>query len=464
MTGSALGRLPSIAVLPFSNMSGDKEQEYFSDGLAEEIINALAQIAGLKVIARTSAFAFRGQNTDIRRIAETLGVANLLEGSVRRSGNRIRVTAQLITATDGTHLWSERYDRELADVFAVQDEISAAISEALKVRLSPQSAAKPRYTPTLPAYEALLKARHFHWKVSAESMEQAKLFYEQAIALDPQFALAHALYADYLFGRTTIGLSPMREVAPAIRALALRALELDPSLADAHGPLCLLASSFDYDWNEAGRQFALATPGGLGSAQCHMGGGWNYVLASGRRMEAVAELRLAVQGDPLHLTHRAILAMALAAVARFAEAEELLRQSEDLDPSFMWTHYYLADIHAAQQKFVEALPFAEKAFSLAPWYAPAIGIYAGLLVRTGDQSRGRTIVSALGLGEVYGASKGLAIFHTVCGNIQLAADWYERAIEERDSFAVSYLQAAIGEPLRASQYWPKLAALMNLSA
>ena len=462
--GSAVGRLPSIAVLPFANMSGDKEQEYFSDGLAEEIINALAQISGLRVIARTSAFAFKGQNTDIRRIAETLGVDHVLEGSVRRSGNRIRVTAQLITATDGTHLWSERYDRELADVFAVQDEISAAISEALKVRLSPQSAAKPRYTPALPAYEALLKARHFHWKVSAESMEQAKLFYEQAIALDPQFALAHALYSDYLFGRTTIGLSPMREVAPAVRALAQRALELDPSLADAHGPLCLLASSFDYDWNEAGRQFALATPGGLGSPQCHMGCGWNYVLASGRRVEAVAELRLAVQGDPLHLTHRAILAMSLAAVGQFAEAEELLRQSEDLDPHFMWTHYYLADVQVAQQKFVEALPFAETAFSLAPWYAPAIGIYAGLLVRTGDQGRGREIVRALGAGEAYGASKGLAIFHTVCGDIELAAHWYERAIEERDSFAVAYLQAAIGEPLRASQYWPKLAALMNLSA
>ena len=174
-------------------MSGDKEQDYFSDGLAEEIINALAKIPRLKVIARTSAFAFKGQNTDIRRIAETLGVASILEGSVRRSGNRIRVKAQLITATDGTHLWSERYDRELADVFAVQDEISAAISKALQVRLSPQAAEKPRYTPKLPAYEALLKARHFHWKVTAESMDQAKPFFEQAIALDPQFALAHAL-------------------------------------------------------------------------------------------------------------------------------------------------------------------------------------------------------------------------------------------------------------------------------
>ena len=198
---------PSIAVLPFANMSGDKEQEYFSDGLAEEIINALVKVPGLKVIARTSAFAFKGQNTDIRKIAETLGVANILEGSVRRSGNRIRVTAQLITAADGSHLWSERYDREMADVFAVQDEISAAISGALQVKLSPAAAAKPRYTPKLPAYEALLKAKHFHWKVTAESMEQAKVFYEQAIALDPQYALAQATYADYLFGRTTLGMT-----------------------------------------------------------------------------------------------------------------------------------------------------------------------------------------------------------------------------------------------------------------
>ena len=269
------------------------------------------RLPGLKVIARTSAFAFKGQNSDIRRIAETLGVANILEGSVRRSGNRIRVTAQLITATDGTHLWSERYDRELADVFAVQDEISAAISKALEVRLSPQAAAKPRYTPKLPAYEALLKARHFHWKVTAESMDQAKPFFEQAIALDPQFALAHALYADYLFGRATMGLSPLRELAPVIRSLAHRALELDASLADAHAPLCMLAAVHDYDWKEARHQFTLATPGGQGSPQTHMECGWAFLIASGRREEAVEQLRLAVQGDPLHLTHRGILAVCL---------------------------------------------------------------------------------------------------------------------------------------------------------
>jgi TolB-like protein/Tfp pilus assembly protein PilF len=460
--GSRAERAPSIAVLPFANMSGDKEQEYFSDGLAEEIINALVKVPGLKVIARTSAFAFKGQNTDIRKIAETLGVANILEGSVRRAGNRIRVTAQLITAADGSHLWSERYDRELADVFAVQDEISAAISEALQVKLSPQAAATPRYEPKLPAYEALLKARHFHWKVTAESMDQAKQFYEQAIALDPQFALAQALYSDYLFGRTTVGLSPLREVAPIARALALRALELDPSLPDAHGPLCELAATYDYDWQEAARRFALATPGGLGSPQFHMACGWTYFLGSGRRQEAVQQLELAVQGDPLHLTHRAILAMCLGAAGRYAEAEEILRQSRNLDPSFFWTYSIFADLYAARQSFAEALPFAEKAFALAPWYAPSVGVYAGLLVRMGEPQRGKEVVQRLGSGEAYGASKGLALFHTCCGEIDRAANWFEKAIQERDSMVVAFLQSAIGEPLRASPHWPKLAALMNL--
>src|SRR5215469_16296171 len=152
---------PSIAVLPFANTSGDKEQEYFSDGLAEEIINALAQIPGLKVTARTSAFAFRGKEQDITKTAEALRVRTILEGSVRRAGNRIRVTAQLINATDGYHLWSQRYDRELTDVFAIQDEIAQAITHALRVKLSSQTPAHRRYTPKLPAYEAYLKARYY---------------------------------------------------------------------------------------------------------------------------------------------------------------------------------------------------------------------------------------------------------------------------------------------------------------
>jgi serine/threonine protein kinase/Tfp pilus assembly protein PilF len=453
---------PSIAVLPFANMSADKEQEYFSDGLAEEIINALVKIPGLKVIARTSAFAFKGQNTDIRSIAETLGVANILEGSVRRSGNRIRVTAQLITAADGSHLWSERYDRELADVFAVQDEISAAISAALHTKLSPQAAVKPRYTPKVPAYEALLKAKHFHLKVTAESMAQAKAFYEQAIALDPQYALAHALYADYTFGRAVFGMTPAHETMPAARAMAQRALELDPSLPDAHAILCAVATEYDYDWKEAARRFTLATADDALSPWALAYLGQFYLVASGRKKEGVDQIERAVQGDPLHPGIRTVMAGCLAAVGRYAEAEAHLRQILDLDPNFAFAYLGLAGHYAARRMFVEALPFAEKAYSLAPWLPSATGMYAGLLTRTGEQNRGKELVQRLGSGQVYGTPIGLAIFHACCGEFDLGADSFEKAIEERYPGLARWLQGSIFEPLRASPRWPKLTAMMNL--
>ena len=173
-TSSSAEPQPSIAVLPFVNMSGDKEQEYFSDGLAEEIINALTQIPGLKVIARTSAFAFRGKEQDIRKIAEALSVTKILEGSVRKAGNRIRVTAQLINAADGSHLWSERYDRDMTDVFAIQDEISQAIAEKLRVRLSGDRPLVKRYTNNVEAYNLYLKGRYQFVKFTPEALAKSK--------------------------------------------------------------------------------------------------------------------------------------------------------------------------------------------------------------------------------------------------------------------------------------------------
>jgi serine/threonine-protein kinase len=442
-------------------MSADKENEYFSDGLAEEILNLLAKIPGLKVIARTSSFAFRGKEQDITKIADALRVQHILEGSVRRSGNRIRVTAQLIHAADGAHIWSERYDRELADVFAVQDEISAAIAGALQLKLSPQAAAKPRYTPKLPAYEAYLKARHYHWKFTPEAMERAKVFYEQAIALDPQFALAQAFYADLFALRANLGMTPAHETMPAARALAQRALELDPSLPEAHAVLCFLAAAYDYDWKEAARQFTLATASDAASPWVLAYLAAFYLLALGRRTEAIEQVDRAVHRDPLDFVIRAGLAGCLDAAGQYAEAEAHFRQILDLDPNYAPAYRGLASLYAARRMFVEALPFAEKLYSVALWNPTATGLYAGLLTRTGEPSRGKELIQRLGSGEVYGTSIGLAVFHICCGEIDRAADWFEKAIEERYPSVAYWLRTAIGEPLRASPRWPKLAALMN---
>jgi tetratricopeptide (TPR) repeat protein len=172
----------------------------------------------------------------------------------------------------------------------------------------------------------------------------------------------------------------------------------------------------------------------------------------------------ALQGDPLRTTTRVFLGACLGAVGRYAEAEEHFSQAMHLDPNFFWSYVYSAELYAARGMFAEARPIAERAFDLSPWYAPSIGIYAGLLVRTGQPARGKELAQKLGSGEAYGASMGWAIFHICCDEIDLAADWYEKAIEERDSLVPSTLQTAIGEPVRASSLWPKLAALMNLPA
>jgi RND family efflux transporter MFP subunit len=216
---------PSIAVLPFANMSGDQDQEYFSDGLAEEIISALTHIPGLKVTARTSAFAFRGKEQDITKIAEALRVSTVLEGSVRRAGSRIRVTAQLINARDGYHLWSERYDRELADVFAIQDEIAHAIAAALQLKLVGRLPDQ-QHVPALAAYDALLRGRHHLFKLSPETWPRAKECFEQAIALDPAYAEAHAYLGLGYFFMGMNGILPLRDVAGFVRAEAQQALDL----------------------------------------------------------------------------------------------------------------------------------------------------------------------------------------------------------------------------------------------
>ena len=222
------GRQLSIAVLPFINMSSDADDEYFSDGLSEEIINALVKVPGLKVIARTSAFAFKGQNTDIRKIAEVLGVANILEGSVRRAGNRIRVTAQLITAADGSHLWSERYDRQMEDIFEVQDEISRAIADQLKVTLVGVTPA----TKNVEAYELYLKGRHLLNQRLPVTVRQATKAFEEAIELDPEFALAYSGLADCYGILRVYGWISAAEGGPPAFAAMSKAVALDPNLCE----------------------------------------------------------------------------------------------------------------------------------------------------------------------------------------------------------------------------------------
>ena len=453
---------PSIAVLPFANMSSDNEQEYFSDGLAEEIINVLAHVPGLNVTARTSAFSFKGKDVKVAQIAQELGVEHILEGSVRKAGNRIRITAQLIKAADGFHLWSERYDRELIDIFAVQDEISAAIAEALQLKLSPQAIAKPRYTPKLPAYEAYLKARHYQWQVSLESLARAKEYYERAIALDPGFALAYSGSADYFLLANSNGIIPPREGMPRVRSEAQKALDLDPSLPEAHAMLAAVAGCYDYDWKEAERQFRLAMAHEPVSPLVHDWYAFFFLAPTGRAQEAVEQGERAVQGDPLNAFFHTTRAMYLNAVGRSAEAEAEFRQSLELDPNFAYAYIWTAGHYLSRGMPEQELANAEKAYSLAPWLTAAAGYLAGMLMRTGQMGRARELLRGMETSPAYTRPIGFAFFHACCGEPEKAADWLEKAIEQRDFTAVAYMRVPIFDGLRSSARWPALAKMMNL--
>ena len=448
---------PSIAVLPFANMSRDGDDEYFSDGLAEELINLLAHVPGLKVTARTSSFAFRDKEQDIRRIAETLGVSHVLEGSVRRAGRRIRVTAQLINAENGYHLWSERYDRELTDVFAIQDEISQAIAAALQLTLI----AKPaRHTPNFPAYEALLKARHHLRIYLPEAHARAKEYCEQAIALDPAYAAPHTVLGfDYLHAATHTG-RPIAEVAPLIRREARRALELDPFETDPHYLLGAVAAAHDYDWPEATKAFTLAIASPSAPAEAHWGYASLCLFAFGRYEESTAEMRRAVEQDPLNVNMRGVLVAHLVCAGKYEEALQEGQKALDISQDEIHPHLAMAEAYLALGRNAEAIASAERAHRNFPQQSMATGFLAACLVRVGEQDRARALMREMGDSPT--PFWGRAWYHLLCSEVDAAADWYEKMIEARELFAPVYASSPYAAELRASPRWPKLARMMNM--
>jgi TolB-like protein/predicted Ser/Thr protein kinase len=451
----------SIAVLPFANLSADRENEYFGDGLAEEIINALAQVEGLKVIARTSAFSFKGKNEDVRSIALVLGVTNVLEGSVRRAGDRIRVTAQLIAAADGTHLWSERFDRPMTDVFAMQDEIASAITNALKGKLGGTLASPRRYTPRLSAYETFLRGRAHLTQFTLDAWNRAKGHFEQAITLDAEYADPHAELALGYFICGMHGIRPMREVAPFVRAEVDRASALNPSDPRPRFLSGAIALVHDYDWKAAETHFAASmnVPDVSGHAR------WIYaslyLRGLGRFEESADEMGRAVQQDPLNATWHAIWGAHLFDAKRFDQAiDEGLRATE-LEPNYYIAQHLLGEAYWASGKCSLAMAAFERAYQLAPWTIAA-GWLAAALWQRDEKARARQLIIEMGDSPM--PLWGRVVYHLLTLDLDAAAEWYDRMIEHRDPFALVYARASISEPLRGHHRWPELAARMKLPA
>jgi serine/threonine-protein kinase len=451
---------PSVAVLPFVNMSGDREQEYFSDGLAEDVINMLARLPGLKVTARTSAFAFKGREARVADIARELGVQHVLEGSVRKSGQRIRVTAQLVNVADGCPVWSERWDRDLTDIFAVQDEIASAIAAVLQTKLAVKGTAT-RYTPRVNAYEAYLKGRHFTWAFNLKRFGDARGFYEEAIRLDPQFALAEAALAEY-FHIAGSGLMDRNEASALGLAAAERALAIDPALPEANAWRGIYGIVRDYDWQAADRWFRVALAQPTVSPEIRHLYGYFYLRVIGRGAEAVLAHRRAIDEDPLNLIIRVGHAVSLRAAGRDAESADEARRILEINPEFT-AAYTLQALDVTSVPPGEALAYAERGVAQAPWQRPCIGLLAGVLSRQGQELRARDLMAALDP-AAEGVSAAFTMFHALRDEPEEAALWFERAIDERLQFVPMILLTRPYLPvLRASSRWLALARRLNLS-
>jgi TolB-like protein/Tfp pilus assembly protein PilF/predicted Ser/Thr protein kinase len=357
----------SIAVLPFANMSAEPDSEFFSDGIAEELTNALSRLEGLHVVARGSAFAFKGGQEDVREIGRRLGVSTVLEGSVRRSGSQVRVTAELVSAADGYRLWSERFDRQLDDVFAIQDEIAAAIAEVLQATLlgAPKAyAQEPVKTGDPRAYEHYLRGRHLWNERTTSALERSVEEFQRALAIDPRHAPSYAGIADSYVILGVYSHRPQDEVMPKAKTAAEQALAIDASLAEAHTALACVRALHEWDWPAADALFRRAIAQNPQYATAHQWYAMNCLVPQGRFDEARLELGRALALDPLSLAVNTSVGLCDYYARNLASAKAALEKTVDLNQRFGAARYFLGHTLIAMGRYDEAITALERAVAL----------------------------------------------------------------------------------------------------
>jgi len=443
-------RGPSIAVLPFADMSADASNEYFCDGLAEELLNALGKIENLKVAARTSAFSFKGKDVKVSDIGEALNVQTVLEGSVRKSGNRLRITIQLIDAADGYHLWSDRYDREMSDIFDLQDEITLAVVDALKVKLlgEQKAAVLKRGTDNTEAYEFYLKGLYHFNQWTGEGWRKSIECFEKAIEIEPQYAPAYAGIANSYHFISHVGLHAPHEMAPRWKAAALRALEIDPDLAEAHWALADLNYFYEWDWAEAEREYKKAIQLNPDDAYPHQSYGL-FLTTTKRFDEALAEVGRALELDPLS-PHVNFIAGATCLFAdRLDEALGFVRRMRDLQSGVHLGHWLAGDVFSAQGNHKAAVEAFEKAIALGSTQNTLshLGCVYGLAGRREDALGVLKQLLEMREGE-YATAFNIARVYAGFGEADKAFEWLSKAVDERNGelvFLNGFIQAGAKE-------------------
>jgi serine/threonine-protein kinase len=465
--------VPSIAVLPFLNLSSDKENEYFSDGLAEEIINALTKVDNLRVTARTSAFAFRGQQQDIRQIGETLHVANVLEGSVRKAGNRVRISVQLIDASNDNNLWSERYDREMTDVFEIQDEISQAIVAKLKVKLATPSspdgvvAGAPlikRYTENLEAYNLYLKGRFELYKMTREGLDTSKQLFQEAIRLDPNYALAHDGLAYCWYSEGFLGFVAPKEAMPRAKTAVRRAIELDESVAEAHATLGVILALFDWDWAGAQREMMRSIELNGASPSSRDVYAFYYLRPVGRIEEAVSQTQQALSLDPLSILFRVHLAFLFYLQRNYEHSIAQFRKVLEMNPQYYLAHAMMGPVYTQTSRFDEALACYARAREADPDSKFVASFEAMTLAFAGKRTEAAKMLEEISrrAASDYISPVSIAYICTALGDKDRAFENLDRAIFDRDPNILGLKTNPIFDGLRSDVRYRALLTKMQL--
>jgi serine/threonine protein kinase/Flp pilus assembly protein TadD len=435
-SGNKPEHLPSIAVLPFKDMSPQQDQEYFCEGIAEELLNALVQIEGLRVAARTSSDQFKDKGMDVRDIGRELNVKSVLEGSVRKSGDRLRITAQLINVEDGYHLFSEKYDRTADDIFAIQDEISLAIVDKLKVKLLKGEEAKlvKRHTANEEAYRLYLQGLYFWNRRHEGELQRGIEYFQKAIAIDPEYALPYSGIADCCFSIGFLDFLAPKEAFGRCKEAALKAVKLDADLAEAHTSLAAALLFFDWDWPGAEAEFQRAI--GLKSSYATARFLHGFCLsAMGRFDDAIAEAKRAVELDPIQPGIRAAHAHSLWLAGRYNEAKTASRALTEFDRNFFLGWLLLGQSYAEVGGFAEAEDAFRKADAVTGGTSTLVlGLWGHALGLAGKRDEARSILDRLLelRKSKYASAQNIASLYWLLDKQNEAFEWLEKAIEERD--------------------------------
>jgi serine/threonine protein kinase/Flp pilus assembly protein TadD len=460
----------TIAVLPFTNMSSNPEDQYFSDGITEDVITQLAKLGKLKVISRTSIMQYRTTERNLKDIGKELGVATILEGSVRREGHQIRVVAQLIDASSDNHLWAETYDREFTQIFAIQKDLAERIAKSLEAKISSEEQERLASIPTenLEAYDLYLKGR-YHWnKRLPVDLKKGIAYFEQALAQDPLYAKAYAGLADSYIILGDFNILPPVETYPKAKAAALKALEIDPELPEAHVSLAYALTHYDWDWARAEKEFIHAIALAPNSAQAHS---WYalFLLVTGRSGEAVAESRRARELDPFSAVVRTDAGLVSYFSRQYDAAMRQFLEAVQLDPSFVMANIPLGGAYVQKKMYAEAIRAFEQlsmASSVATSKAHPIPI-AALAYVYGVSGRKEDAVDMIELleeksKEEYIAPYWMSVAHIGLGHRAEALDWLERAYRERDGSMIFLNVDPIFDTVRSDVRFAALLKKMGL--